>query len=1189
MKLHVTLRRSDGSSDDIAIIAEPATLIGEVAAAIVERDPNGSSRLRPDPHAVTLEVRSLVAEHPVEALDPTDALAEVGLADGVEIAVVALVDTPRVDVAYLQIIAGPDAGKQFALPRGSTIIGRDGECDIPLSDRTASKRHARLHVGRDRIELIDLNSANGVLVQGQPVSRLTMGADEVAMLGSSTIRAGFLPTVSVTRPPYVEVEFTRSPAVEPRYAGQELEGAEPPSPSEPQPFPWLAVAMPMIAGGALFAFTQSPLSLVFVAISPIMMLGTWLTSWSTGRRKAKQERGRFTAQLDRLQSRLATEYRVEAETRRGEAPSLHQVYSAVMDGAREVWTRRPEHWSFLHLRLGVGDVPSRNTIPEPSQPDRAEPADLARIEETVDLFSTIASVPIVEKLADAGALGICGEAPAVAAYVRGLLAQWAGLHGYTESVVGAVLGPNWVAEFADIKWLPHVTQSAEVFGGVPVGDSATAGSSIVARVEELIAARSPRSSDGPIMLGPIGEREAASSTGATVGQKHADTDTAGALPAVILLITDDAPVERSRLIQLCERAAGRGIYPLWIGTDRRSLPAACRTFVDLTASGRAEVGQVRLGTTTTEVEVEGLSAPDFARFARRLAMFADAGEVEADSSDVPRTISMLQLLGKDLAIDPTVVIDRWQQNGSLLSAETVSTSRSTPKLRAIVGQAASGAMHIDLRAQGPHALVGGTTGSGKSEFLQAWVLGMAAEYSPQRVTFLFVDYKGGAAFADCTRLPHAVGLVTDLSPHLVRRALVSLRAELHHRETLFTRKKAKDLIELEKRRDPEAPPALVIVIDEFAALVGEVPEFVDGVVDVAQRGRSLGIHLIMATQRPAGVIKDNLRANTNLRIALRMADETDSDDVIGTKDAAHFDPGIPGRAAAKTGPGRLTVFQSAYAGGWSFATDDSPEIAVETFAFGPPQRWEAPRAAGQGEDRDLGPTDQQRLVETMVQASASAGSRPRGVRGWMNWRRCTTSRSCVNDPTHSCCWACRTSRSDRARAPSTSSRMRTGMSPSSAPAAPARARRFGRSRSPPASRRAAVPWTCTAWTSARAVCGCSSRCPTSARSSPPTPASGSHGCSGCCAPNSNVAPMPTQPSMRARSRSIARWPIAPMSRGSSFSLTGSRRSAPSSRGRSGGQRSTPRSSRSSRTVDPPASTSRSRQTAVRLCRAPCRR
>ena len=150
--------------------------------------------------------------------------------------------------------------------------------------------------------------------------------------------------------------------------------------------------------------------------------------------------------------------------------------------------------------------------------------------------------------------------------------------------------------------------------------------------------------------------------------------------------------------------------------------------------------------------------------------------------------------------------------------------------------------------------MGGTTGAGKSEFLQSWVLGMAQALSPDRVTFLFVDYKGGSAFARCTDLPHSVGIVTDLSPAMVRRALTSLRAELRHREHLLNDKGAKDLVTLEKKGDPQCPPSLVIVVDEFAALVSEVPEFVDGVVDVAQRGRSLGLHLILATQHPTSVI-----------------------------------------------------------------------------------------------------------------------------------------------------------------------------------------------------------------------------------------------------------------------------------------------------------------------------------------------
>src|SRR6202012_2448556 len=125
--------------------------------------------------------------------------------------------------------------------------------------------------------------------------------------------------------------------------------------------------------------------------------------------------------------------------------------------------------------------------------------------------------------------------------------------------------------------------------------------------------------------------------------------------------------------------------------------------------------------------------------------------------------------------------------------------------------------------------------------------------------------------------------------HLVRRALTSLSAEVRHREHILHRKRAKDLVSLEWEGDPDAPPSLILVVDEFAALVKEVPEFVDGVVDIAQRGRSLGLHMILAPQRPAGVIKENLRANTNLRVALRMADEDDSADVLGVSLAAGFD------------------------------------------------------------------------------------------------------------------------------------------------------------------------------------------------------------------------------------------------------------------------------------------------------------
>lgn len=983
MKLHLTLQRPNRSLIDLGITADATARIGDLADAILEKDPSGSYAGHASllGHA-TLEVLPAGGERYGTVLAADETLGDVLLAKGVLVSIAPAQHAPKTPAAFIELY-GTDRNRRYEIPRGSTTIGRGEESDIVLSDPLLSKKHARVHVGSNSVELIDLASANGIIVQGQPVQRLELQAGQQALIGGTLVRAGLLPQQSNVTPMISEVVFTRSPAVEERYLGSEIEGAEPPPVPEPQPFPWIAMLMPLVMGSVMFMVTRSMLSIIFVAMSPMLMLGTWFASASARRKKYKEERALFQSQLERLSARLADENLRETSVRQREFSSLAEIVAAVHAEKSAVWKRRPEHWGFPHLRLGIGTVSSRNTVAGPTNRDRAKPEDIAAIDQVIEGYSLVAGVPVVESFEDAGAIGVCGIPVGVAWYVRGLVSQIAGTRGPDEFVISGIFGPAWSEEFSAVKWLPHSIGSEQYFGGVPFADTASAATHVLACLEEIVDARSREGNDGPGMLGAMAQKSSAMNAGQKVGENDENKASSVPLPAVLVLITDDAPVDRARLIQLLERAAGRGVFPIWIAPDRARVPAACRTFVEFSGHGAA-VGFVRLGSTSEQLQTEGLSTEEFTTFARKLSSYVDAGAVQGGSSDVPNTVSMLSLLGEEMATNPDAVIDRWQQNGSLVE-RGVKPQKTTPKLRAIVGQSATGAMHLDLRAQGPHALVGGTTGSGKSEFLQSWVLGMAAEYSPQRVSFLFVDYKGGAAFADCIHLPHCVGLVTDLSPHLVRRALVSLRAELHYRETLFIQKKAKDLLELEKRGDPEAPPALVIVIDEFAALVGEVPEFVDGVVDVAQRGRSLGIHLIMATQRPAGVIKDNLRANTNLRVALRMADEVDSDDVIGDKLAGRFDPGVPGRAAAKTGPGRLSVFQSAYAGGWSFVEQAGPRVDVETFYFGPPEKWETSENEKhlEEEESELGPNDQQRLVSTIV-AAAQKRQLPAPRRPWLD-------------------------------------------------------------------------------------------------------------------------------------------------------------------------------------------------------------
>ena len=238
-----------------------------------------------------------------------------------------------------------------------------------------------------------------------------------------------------------------------------------------------------------------------------------------------------------------------------------------------------------------------------------------------------------------------------------------------------------------------------------------------------------------------------------------------------------------------------------------------------------------------QFELEPANARLIDQVAMSLAPLRDATAASATTA-IPRVVPLLSLFGPELPT-PLSIAERWAE----------------PKpygLRAPIGIGPAGPLELDLVEHGPHALIGGTSGAGKSELLQSIVAALIHEYPPTRLTFLFVDYKGGAASVGVRRRARTPSATSPTStPSLSLRALTSLRAELNHRMRLMEGK-AKDLAEMLERYPDEAPPSLVIVVDEFATLVKEVPDFVAGIVDIAQRGRSLGVHLILATQRPSG-------------------------------------------------------------------------------------------------------------------------------------------------------------------------------------------------------------------------------------------------------------------------------------------------------------------------------------------------
>ncbi len=254
------------------------------------------------------------------------------------------------------------------------------------------------------------------------------------------------------------------------------------------------------------------------------------------------------------------------------------------------------------------------------------------------------------------------------------------------------------------------------------------------------------------------------------------------------------------------------------------------------------------------------------------------------------------------------------------------------------------------------------------------MVSLAIANRPTAINFVLIDYKGASAFADCERLPHTVGMVTNLDGHLTERALVSLDAELKRREQALKAFGAPD-VDAAWERDAERAAAvglarLVIVIDEFAELVHELPEFVTGLIRIARVGRSLGVHLILATQRPAGVVSAEMRANTGLRVGLRMEDKTDSAEVLEGPNAAGISRATPGRGFVRTG-GRaaLVEFQTArVAGRRKGATEGLPPPRIDPapwsrLGYPPPAPKRAEETSGAG-------TDLRALVEIIGAAAA---------------------------------------------------------------------------------------------------------------------------------------------------------------------------------------------------------------------------
>ena len=929
--LRVTLGH-EGRDVDLEIRVDGPASVGDVVDAVIEQ---GELERTPT-------VPSFAVARSSETLSRAARLTDANLRSGDRVvlreASSAPGDRTMAAPATIRVVEGPDEGRRFALRPGPSDIGRSEDCAIRIADGLASRHHARIVVG-DAIHVSDLGSTNGVQVNDRaitgavdisPSDRVTVGGTTFCVERSDDYSVGAVGPV---------VEFNRPPHVFRPFGGREIKLPAPPEDPPRQFLPMIAALIPLLMGVVLY-FVFGPLGAMFMLLSPAMVIGSYYESRRSGRLTHKDRVEEHTEMLARTVATLDALRAEEITSRLRENPSAGETVQFGRSLSQRLWERHADDEEFLALRVGSAEQESRTTVDMESGGSRPMRDEMAEIPPR---YARLADVPAVADLLEVGGLGIAGPLKEANLLARALMAQVAGLHAPSDVVVVALLGSEEAAEWRWLSWLPHVRSPVSPIRGTHIG---TDSHRCIQLLNELLAEVDSRRQemDGSSRDGPRPR------------------------PAIVVLIDESAPLDRKRLAPLLENGPAAGVYFVWIGSMRGRLPRACAAVVDLQArTGDRTLGFRHSGEEIGAVTIENLGLQEAESFARTLAPVVEIGGREGAEASVPRSVALVDLLGgTEILDDPSAVSDRWKQGEDLLAAGTAL------QLRAPIGYQSDAPLSIDIRVDGPHALVAGTTGAGKSELLQSYVASLAATHSARRVTFLLVDYKGGAAFKDGVHLPHVVGLVTDLNTNEVRRALVSLEAELRHRERTLNRAGAKDLLELERMRHPEAPPTLFLIVDEFAALAKEVPEFIDGVVDVALRGRSLGIHLLLATQRPAGVVTPQIRANTSLRVALRVADDEDSKDVVGIADAAGLDPGIPGRAIAKLGPSDPVLFQSAYAGGFTLPDSSASAIRVSSLDFdrAVPLSSEVISVAPQVAD---GATDLQRLVENVRRAHRAAG------------------------------------------------------------------------------------------------------------------------------------------------------------------------------------------------------------------------